>query len=165
MYYIFTRTPPSIRNHVCSLRSHTHRTSCWITHVGCDSCFAGPLSSFARTPPSIRNHVCSLCSHTRRTSCWITHVGRDSCFAGITCKNIHLLTCKHDAYVYSCMYLANSNLEIKILHVFHVFYDHQGDLEGYCILKDTQVQIGGLLKLVKPVNQCVSVYIQLTAGF
>ena len=50
------------------------------------------------------------------------------------------------------------------LHILHVLYNHECDLEGDRVIKYTKVQTGGALQLIETVYQGVSVDIQLTGG-
>ena len=54
--------------------------------------------------------------------------------------------------------------EFQRLHIFHIFNYHQCDLESDGVLEDAKIQTGSLLDLVQPVNQCISVNIQLARG-
>ena len=52
--------------------------------------------------------------------------------------------------------------EIILLHVLHVFDDHERDLECDGILKDTQIQACALLEFIQPVDQRIPVDEELT---
>ena len=62
-------------------------------------------------------------------------------------------------FVFGC-----SHLVVKTFHVLHILGNHEGNLEGNGIFKDTQIKTGALLQLVQTVNQCISVDIQLSGS-
>lgn len=45
---------------------------------------------------------------------------------------------------------------LKRLHILHISYYHQGDLEGNCILKYTKVKSCALLQLIQTVYKSIS---------
>ena len=64
------------------------------------------------------------------------------------------------AIITSCFHktIVKTFLIIQCLHVFHVFYYHQGNLKGNRIFKDTQIQSSAFLQLIQSVHQSISVY-------